>query len=78
MASNDNDNHWLVNSIRGVNLLTLIGVALGLAAAYFDLDKAIAVLQRDMASVERTAEKNQKAIERLVDRLSRQQAFRNP
>ena len=45
--------HWLIKSVRGVNLVTLIVLLLGGANLYFDLDKEIALIKRDLASIEK-------------------------
>ncbi len=46
--------HWLVRGLGGVNIVTLILLILGGAKLYFDLDKEIALIKRDLASIERT------------------------
>ena len=46
--------HWLVRGMGGVNIVTLILLILGGAKLYFDLDKEIALIKRDLASIEST------------------------
>lgn len=48
------NDHWLVRGMGGVNIVTLILLILGGAKLYFDLDKEIALIKRDLASIERT------------------------
>ncbi len=48
------NDHWLVRGMGGVNIVTLILIILGGAKLYFDLDKEIALIKRDIASIEKT------------------------
>ena len=45
--------HWLVRGMGGVNIITLIAGILGGASLYFQLDKEIALIKRDLAAIER-------------------------
>ncbi len=49
-----NSEHWLVRGLEGVNVLTLIILLLAGAKFYFDLDKDMALMKRDMAEIQRT------------------------
>ncbi|MGI9435359.1 MAG: hypothetical protein ACR2Q4_11115 [Geminicoccaceae bacterium] len=43
--------HWLVRGMGGVNIITLLVLILGGAKLYFELDKDIALMKRDIADI---------------------------
>lgn len=47
------NDHWLVRGMGGVNIVTLIAIILGGAKLYFELDKDIALIKQNQASIER-------------------------
>lgn len=46
--------HWLVRGMGGVNIITLLVLILGVAKLYFELDKDITLMKRDIADIQRT------------------------
>lgn len=61
-GANGNGDNWIVGGLRGVNILTLILLILGGASLYWQLDKDIALMKRDIQDIE----KQLMRIERLV------------
>lgn len=47
------DHHWLLNGLRGVNIVTIIGAVIALVWAYADLDKQIALIKQNQVAIER-------------------------
>lgn len=62
--ANGNDGHWLLRGLEGVNVITLILLLLAGAKFYFDLDKDIALMKRDMADIQQKLSSNQDHLRR--------------
>jgi len=63
--------NWLVRSLGGVNILTLIAMILAGAKLYFDLDKEIAVIKHDLVSIERRLDDFSRTLTSIRDELRR-------
>jgi len=50
--ANGNGDHWIVKGLNGVNILTLLALVLGGASLYYQLDKDIALMKRDIQAIE--------------------------